>query len=229
MKDHPSFKQILETVNTKCAHKARVLTFVNDVFTQMKEEAEQLMRALNEQCSEQCDASLAFKNISKSQFNMMVGEDVLIFNLHDDVFEIDPSHLVRKMSYIKGDGMRAFCGMVSIYNFLRTSLDKNRSEDVGYLIGRIFINGENHFFVEGKKRLGFLYGDFGSQLFDAHAMREVMMASILHCMDYDLQVPPFEAFSALNVLQIQSINGTTGSQPARPLGFHFQKPVDKLE
>jgi len=229
VKDHPSFKQILETVNTKCAHKARVLAHSAATFATMKEEARGLMSALHTDCADECDASLAFKDMGKTQFHMMVGEDVLIFNLHDDVFEIDPSHPARKMSYVKDDGMRAFCGMVSIYNFLRTSLDKNRPEDVGYLIGRVFINSENHFFVEGKKRLGFLYSDFGSQLFDAGAMREVMMSSILHCLDYDLQVPPYEAFSALNVLQIQSINGTSGSQPARPLGFHFQKPVDKLE
>ena len=31
---------------------------------------------------------------------------------------------------------------------------------MGYCIGRIFINKENHYFVEGKRQLGFLYNDF---------------------------------------------------------------------
>jgi hypothetical protein len=229
MKDNPSFKQIIETVNGKCAHKAQVMTHVVRSFASMRNEAELVAKALKEDCAEHCDTSLGFKNISNSQFQMMVGEDALIFNLHDDVFEIDPAHPVRKTSYLKDDGMRAFCGMVSIYNFLRTSLDKNRPEDVGYLIGRVFINSEDHFFVEGKKRLGFLYNDFSSQRFHAEAMREVVMSSILHCLEFDLQTPPYESFAALNVMQMQAINGTSGSMPSRPLGFHIQKPLDKLE
>ena len=43
-------------------------------------------------------------------------------------------------------------------------LNTIESNDLGYLIGRIFINHENHFMVQGKRQLGFLYNDFINQL-----------------------------------------------------------------
>ena len=49
---------------------------------------------------------------------------------------------------------RGFCGLIHIYNFLNDSFKYNRVHDLGYLIGRIFINHENHFMVQGKRQLG---------------------------------------------------------------------------
>lgn len=229
MKDHPSFRQILNTVNGKCSHKVAVLDHAKDVFAQMREEARQLTELVQEGCEKENGANVDFRDMGKLQFQLTFGEDTLIFNLHEDVFNLDSGHPVRKHSYVKEDGLRTFCGMVSIYNFLHSSIERNRPDDIGYLIGRVFVNADNHFFVEGKKRLGFLYSSFDSQEFLPEMMREVIMSSILHCMDYDLEVPPFEAFAALNVMQIQAINGTLGAQSSRPLGFHFNKPVDLKE
>ena len=50
--------------------------------------------------------------------------------------------------------------MINIYNFLADSFKYNRLNDVGYLVGRVFLNKDLHYFVEGKRQLGFLYNDF---------------------------------------------------------------------
>ena len=44
---------------------------------------------------------------------------------------------------------RTYCGVINMYNFLSDSFKYNRENDLGYLIGRMFINKENTF-VEGK-------------------------------------------------------------------------------
>jgi len=229
MKKQSDFQQIVGNVNGKCAHKVRVNRNAARMFGTMKEEARQLVEQVVAEQDRDALASVAFREVDSQQFQMDFGEDTVVFNLHEDVFDLDASHPVRKSSYVKEDANRAFCGMVSIYNFLSLSINKVRPDDLGYLIGRIFINADSHFFVEGKKRLGFLYSSFDTQTLNEKAMREVMMASVLHCMESDLQVPAFDSFASLNVLQIQSINGAMGKLPARPLGFHFNKPLNPDE
>ena len=45
--------------------------------------------------------------------------------------------------------------MINIYNFLSDSFVYDRERDLGYLVARVFLNKEGHFFVQGKKQLGF--------------------------------------------------------------------------
>jgi hypothetical protein len=46
------------------------------------------------------------------------------------------------------------------YDFLADSYEYGRLNDTGFLIGRLFINRESHFQLEGKGDLGMLYRDF---------------------------------------------------------------------
>jgi hypothetical protein len=42
-----------------------------------------------------------------------------------------------------------YFGVVNVYNFLSDSFRYNRERDLGYLVARIFLNKEGHFFVQG--------------------------------------------------------------------------------
>ena len=86
--------------------------------------------------------------------------DVLIFMMHTNVFEFPRHHEIMRTSYIRDDKNRSYCGIINIYNFLADSFKYNRENDIGYLIGRVFINYENHYYIEGKKELGLIYNDF---------------------------------------------------------------------
>lgn len=224
MEDRPELKSIKEALNGKCTAKLRAMKMVAKGFASLKDQAAQMVNVLGECRDSDCEVIVGLKDMGKLQFQIRVGEDAIIFNLHPDVFELEPSHPLWKHSYVKDDPDRAFCGMISIYNFLHSSLEMGRGDDIGYLLARIFINAENHFFVEGKQQLGYLFNDFGSETVSSERMADVVLAAVHHCMESDLQVPPFESFAALNVMQIQAINGTGSNHFARPLGFHFQKP-----
>lgn len=229
MRDHPAFQQILQDVNGKCAHKVRVMTSAESAFEMLKKESQVLAELLISERDPAAETSVSFKAPSRPQFHLIIGEDALVFNLHEDVFDIEPGHTARKSSYVREDDRRTFCGLISMYNYLASSIEKNRVDDIGYLIGRIFVNADGHFFVEGKKRMGYLFNDFGTQTMAPEPAREIILAAAQQCLETDLQVPPFEAFASLNVLQIQAINGTPNPQMARPLGFHFNKPTDSKE
>src|SRR6185436_20303590 len=95
--------------------------------------------------------------VDKGEFEaeFSVVDDTLVFLRHSNVFTFESSHEMWKSSYVKDNPSLSFCGKIYIYNFLSDSFKYNRANDVGYLIARISINKENHFFIEGKRQLGF--------------------------------------------------------------------------
>ena len=94
------------------------------------------------------------------EFEAQFGGDVLLFLMHTNIFEFSRNHEVMKSPYIREDPHRSYCGVVQIYNFLADSFAYQRDNDLGYLIGRVFINAEKHYFIEGKRELGMLYNNF---------------------------------------------------------------------
>ena len=74
--------------------------------------------------------------------------------MHTNIFDYQSNHQICKTKYVQQDLMRSFCGIINIYNFLSDSLKYNRMNDSGFLISRIFINKDKHFFVEGDKEMG---------------------------------------------------------------------------
>ena len=74
--------------------------------------------------------------------------------------------------------MRSFCGVINIYNFLSDSLKYNRLNDAGFLIARIFINKDNHFFVEGDAELGFLFNDLINQKINKEQLENIINSAL---------------------------------------------------
>jgi hypothetical protein len=145
--------------------------------------------------------------------------DMLSFNMHTNVFSFDHKHFLHQTPYVQADPNRAFCGKIDIYNFLADSYKYNRLNDIGHLIGRIFINHENHFFVEGKKQLGFLYSDFSSQSLGKEQLYDIVETAMLHALEFDLMVPPFEAVQEISLAQKLFENGNAGITTGKRLGF----------
>ena len=155
------------------------------------------------------------------QAELKFGEDVVIFFLHNDVFDFDPSHRVWKTSYVGDNRLNAYCGMISIFNFLHTSFEMNRLADTGYLIGRLFVNHEGQFFLEGKKQLGFLFNDFGQEVLDESTLRSMVMTIIEYCQEFDLLTPPFNSMSEVQVGQMIDITNQMSLKTGKRLGFRF--------
>ena len=98
----------------------------------------------------------------------------------------------------------------------------NRPNDLGYLIARIFINKENHYFVEGKRQLGFLYNDFSSLEFNEEAVRKVLESAILYSLDFDPFTPPYDQVIQVTVGEIQETEVQAKIATGKRLGFRFQ-------
>ena len=172
---------------------------------------------------------IEFKNNGDFEFEMQVAGDVVVFHMHTNVFDFDKSHSLWKTSYLKEDPSRSFCGMINIYNFLNDSFLYSRMNDLGYMIGRIFVNKENHYFVEGKRQLGFLYNDFVHATIDENAIKAVLESAILYCLSFDLFTPPFDAIKEVSVQDMQTASESMQIKTGKRLGFRFQADSDEID
>lgn len=160
------------------------------------------------------------------EMRLKLGGDILIFIMHTNVFDFDTGHTIHTSTYVKEEPYRAYCGMISVYNFLADSFKYNREEDLGYLIARIFINKENHFFVEGKRQLGFLYNNFAGQKFDKKKAGEVVDSAILYSLSFDLLTPPFQNVIEVSVNEVNAVSHAARMKTGKRLGFRFQSDID---
>ncbi|MBR4648010.1 MAG: hypothetical protein IKO75_12935 [Bacteroidales bacterium] len=169
-----------------------------------------------------------FTNKNQYQFMLKFGGDVLIFLMHTNIFEFSRDHEVMRTPYIKEDKDRSYCGMIQIFNFLGDSLKYDRVNDLGYMIGRIFINKEGHYYIEGKRELAQVINNFSSNEISADAVKEILSSAIRYTLNFDLLVPNYEDMKIITVNDILQLEEQTNLlRTGKRLGFRFEQ--DKNE
>ncbi len=221
---------ILKTLKEKSSMKQDVYENTLRTFKLLKSSAKQLASELKiDVASIDKRVIIEYREKGEFEFELRVAGDLLIFSMHTNIFEFDKSHQIWKNSYIKEDSTRTFCGIINIYNFLNDSFLYNRINDAGYVIGRIFVNKENHYFIEGKRQLGFLYNDFSHDIIDEKAIKSVMESTVLYCLIFDLLTPPFDSIKEVSVSDMQAANESMQIKTGKRLGFRFQVDSDEID
>jgi hypothetical protein len=230
MEKQSSRELILKILKEKSSVKQDVYANTIQAFKIMKAEAKELAAEYKKAAADiDKRVIIEFKEKGEFEFELRVAGDLLIFAMHTNIFEFDKTHPIWRNSYIKEDHSRSFCGIINIYNFLNDSFVYNRVNDLGYVIGRVFINKENHYFVEGKKQLGFLYNDFVHAVVNTEKMKEVLESTILYCLSFDLFTPPFDAVKEVSVQDMQTASESMQIKTGKRLGFRFQADNDSIE
>ena len=215
-------EEIITLLNEKAGTKQDVYRKTKSVFvdfqTILKEIAKELQSLMKKS-----DASIKVSYSSKGSFEaqLKLSGETLLFHMHSNVFDFSPSHAIKKTSYIKKDNLRSFCGVINIYSFLSDSLKYNRLNDEGYLVGRIFINKDNHFLVEGERQLGFLFSDFERQIIDKKHIESIVNAAIMFALSEDLMIPNFKDVQTVIVHQILQMSNNQKIKTAKRLGYKF--------
>lgn len=163
--------------------------------------------------------TIEFKERTTFEAELRFSGDLLVFSMHTNVFLFDKQHPIYKSKYVSEATERAFCGVIHVYNFLADSYKYNRLNDVGYLMARIFVNRDNHFFVEGRKPIGLLYPDFENQIMDANSAQNIINNCIYQALHFDLLVPPIDQIQVISVGQKLSENGNAGIATGKRVGF----------
>ncbi len=220
-------KSIVDLLLTKSALKQDIFQDTQKVFLDLK-------KVLNEEVSslkaDITDDRIRMQYIDKGEFEaqVFVGSDVLLFHRHTNVFLLPDSHPFWKLDYLKKNPENGYFGIIYIYNFLAQSFIQGRMEDPGYLLGRVFINCEGHFFIEGKGPLGSSFKNIENKKINSKILKQIILTSFAYAVDFDLLTPPFELVSQINVRQIQAISAGLSMQTGKRLGFKFEKEENEF-
>lgn len=206
MENPPLRARILETVIRKSTLKQRVFDNTFATFNLLKETLLEMASELDDQLEGHLDrrVRIEYRDRGKFEAQLQVANDVLIFQMHTDVFDFDAQHPVRRTPYVGADPANAYCGVINIYNFLSDSFKFNRNADEGYLIGRLFINREHRYFVEGKGQSSVRAADFGSGEIGREALIRVAEEAIAFALDFDLLTAPYETLARVTVDQFNT-------------------------
>ena len=162
-----------------------------------------------------------YKDMGEFEVHLQFAGDILIFTMHTNIFEFSRYHEVMTTNYIREDKDRSYCGIINIYNFLADSYKYNRDNDVGYLIGRIFINKDRCYFIEGKREVGLLYNNFGSELLDEQTALKIVESAVLYTINFDLLTPPYDSVKEISLSEMKSKVDSYTLKTGKRLGFKF--------
>ncbi len=163
--------------------------------------------------------NLSFSENGVFEAKMQVAGDMIVFNMHTNIFAFDDKHWIWENEYVKEDNSNGYCGVINVYNFLADSFKYKRLGDYGYIIARIFINREGHYFLEGNPDFGSFNKDFGTNKLDMSTIREIIQLIIQYSLEVDLLVPPLENIQLATVEQMLINMDKPKVNTGKPLGF----------
>ena len=220
-------EHILSLLGKKSVMKQDVYRKTLDSFKLLGEVVKEIADDLQQQLvdvDKRVSVNMSFK--SDFEIEMKIAGDVLVFHMHTNVFEFDHSHPMFKTAYIKENEFNSYCGIVYVYNFLSDSFKYNRLGDSGYLIGRLFINREQRFFMEAKPPIGYRYSTFSNEAIDRSTLKEIAYDLIIYAVSFDLFAPPFDLVKEITVNEIVDRINSNNLKTGKRLGYRFSAEKD---
>ena len=213
-------EKIVELLKTKSSTKQEVYRKTKGVFAEFQQYLEAKSNIINNELADK-DVQVIYSSDGDFESKLKFSGDTLLFHMHSNVFDFPNSHSIHKTKYVKQDKLRSFCGVINIYNFLSDSFKYNRMNDAGYLIARVFINKDSHFFIEGDKQLGFLFNDFVNQQINTDQIDKIINETMVYALNFDLQTPNFNDVNVVSVHQILDMNNNQKLKTAKRMGYKF--------
>lgn len=227
MKMEDNRKLILGLLENKAALKQNIAADATKIFESLKQAIQTEVEALKQHLKDD-RVRLFCKDIGQFEKHVYIGSDVLVFHQHNNVFKMPDDNPLWGTSYFQEDDDRGFFGVLYIYNFLAQSFIQNRSQDRGYLIGRIFFNKDGHFMIEGKGQLGYLFRDIEHMELNADAIKLIVQMSFVFAIEFDLLAPPYEYVSEMTVGEAQIISNNLQMQTGKRLGFKMKSDDNEI-
>lgn len=223
METSPLREKILETIVSKSTLKQKVFDNTFSAFNELKEVLFEMAAEMDDQLDGKLDrrVRLEYRDRGKFETQLQVANDILIFQMHSDIFEFDTDHTIWQNAYVQADADNSYCGVVNIYNFLSDSFKLNRNADEGYLIGRIFINRERCYFVEGKDQTSMHAKDFGKGEITREALIIILEQAIYYALTFDLLLPPYEHNKRVTVDQFNTKMDNSKFVTGKRLNYDF--------
>jgi len=210
---------IFEGLKQKSTTKQSIYRNTKETFDQLKISASKIVDKLSKKITE-VDSSviIEYRNINDFEFQIKFSGDLLIFVMHSNVITFPEENELMSTAYVEEDFRRRFFGHIMAYNFMADSIKYGRMNDPGYLIGRLLINFENHFYLEGVTQMDLPFTDIANNIIDEEALRLFVESAMVASVNNDLLAPDIEDIRKITVKQKMENQQVSRGQK---LGFSF--------
>ena len=220
-----SLHYIFEQLKSKACLKQRVYRNLMEVFEQMRHEAKDIADTLHQKMSEiDTTVTVEFEEEGKFEFRVKFGGDMLVFYMQSNVITFAQDFPVMQSAYVQADDERKYFGHITVYNFLADSIKYNRLQDPGYLIARLLVNKDNHFFVEGAGQMNFLFQDIENNILNKDWLRLVIEKAMAAAIDNDLMGPRYPDIQ--NITLQQKLQENMAAVRGQKIGFQMSYDSD---
>lgn len=222
MKKSNEYKDILELIETKSILKRDIFELTTIRFNDFKTELSELVEHWKKDIGKKDPRlEVSYKDLGKYYCQVTIAGDILLFYMHTNVFQFARNSMYWKSGYLQEDESRGYCGSIMVYNFLSDSFRFNRENDIGYMTARIFINSENHFFLEGKRELGYMFNDFINSELTVLCIQKIILAIVRNSLEFDLYSPNYDDVDQITVRDATSLKDIISLKTGKRLGFQF--------
>ena len=210
---------IFEGLKQKSTVKQCIYRNTKDVFERMKLASIEIVRQLTERIKPiDSNVVVEFKNVNEFEFQVKFSGDLLVFVMHSNVITFPEEHPIMQTTYVQEDFKRRFYGHIMAYNFMADSIKYSRMSDPGYLLGRLLIDYNCHFFIEGVKEFDLSKQDISKHKITDEVLRLLVESAMIACVNNDLMAPPLQDIKKITVRD--KIENQQVSKGAK-LGFNF--------
>ena len=216
-------EKILSDIIDKSSLKQRVFDNTFSVFGELKDAMLEMASEIDDALDGKLDrrVRIEYRDRGKFEAQLQIASDLLLVRMHTDVFSFDSDNVIWQNDYVQVDKANAYCGVIDIYDFLSDSFKFNRNADEGYLIGRIFINREKAFFVEGKRQTLVRPMTFGNAKICRESLISIMESAINYAINFDLLMPPYEENKRVTVDQFNTKMDNSKFVTGKRVGYDF--------
>lgn len=213
--------QIFEGLKQKSSAKQAIYRNTLATFEMLRLVSQELVVELSRRVSS-IDSSVVieYRPVNEMEFHIRFSGDLLVFVLHSNIVTFPDDYGPMPTKYVEADFRRRFFGHIMAYNFMADSIKYQRLNDPGYLVGRLLINIDRHYFLEGVQQLELPDNDMSDTPVTDEALRLFVESAMIAAVNNDLVAPPMSDIKKITVKQkLENQQVSRGSK----LGFSFSR------
>ncbi|HEY4650601.1 MAG TPA: hypothetical protein VIG72_04260 [Pontibacter sp.] len=178
---------IINGLHQKSVTKQAIYRNTKATFDRMKELAQHIVEDLTKRITKQdADVLIEYSSISEFEFHVKFSGDLLVFIMHTNIITFPDDYELMRNDYIEEDFRRRFFGQILAYNFMADTIKYNRVDDPGYLVGRMLINIDRHFVIEGVKQMDLPYDRISQNVINNKTLRLIIESAMVAAVNNDL-------------------------------------------
>jgi hypothetical protein len=211
--------QIFDGLKQKSTAKQAIFRNTLAAFDCLRQVSQELVVELSRRLTP-LDSSVVieYRSVNDMEFHIKFSGDLLVFVMHSNVVTFADDYGPMPSKYVEGDFRRRFFGHIMAYNFMADSIKYQRMNDPGYLVGRLLINIDNHYFLEGVQQLELPNNDMSDNVITPDMMKLFVESAMIAAVNNDLIAPPLPEIQKISVKQkLENQQVSRGSK----VGFSF--------